>query len=353
VITSRVVDHVAWVDELPEGTTVEDGVTVRRFSSVHRPSPSGLAAQRSVQAGVMPPVDDQWSWVSWRYAMPDLFHHLLRHGSDFDAVVLSPYLFWHTIVGVRALDGNAVVMPCLHDESYARLDVVRHVLSEPRSVWFLSEPEHDLAHRLGPVAEHHLVTGAGMTAPEGYDPEGFRARHHIERPFLLYAGRRELDKGWDWLLTAFARSCELGNDSVDLITIGAGKVTAPIGVRSRIRDLGFVSDEERNDAFAAALAYVQPSRMESFSRTVMEAWLAGTPVLVVEGSAVVEWHCRRSGGGIRFSDGASLARAVSELADPARAAALAEAGRRYVMAEYAWPVVLDRMEADLLEISGR
>ncbi len=183
-------------------------------------------------------------------------------------------------------------MPCLHDETYARLDVVKPVLAEPASVWFLSEPEHRLAHTLGPVSEHHVVTGAGVDVPAGYDPDGFRARHGIDRPFLLYAGRRERDKGWDWLLDTFGEAQWRGGVDVDLVTIGVGEVRPPAGLDRRVIDLGFLSDEERNDAFAAALAYVQPSRMESFSRTIMEAWLAGTPVLWIEGSEVVAWHCR-------------------------------------------------------------
>ena len=40
-------------------------------------------------------------------------------------------------------------------------------------------------------------------------------------------------------------------------------------------------------AFAAADCYLQPSRYESFSRTIMEAWLAGTPVIANAGSDVV------------------------------------------------------------------
>jgi glycosyltransferase involved in cell wall biosynthesis len=353
VLTSRVVDHQAWSDELPEGATEVDGLTVRRFTSLHRNSPAGFRAERSIQAGVVPPIDDQWSWVGWRYSIPDLFQHLLRHGHGFDAVVFSPYLFWHTIVGVSAVPDNAVVMPCLHDETYARLDVVRHVLATPRSVWFQSEPEHQLAHRLGPVSPHHVLTGNAMSVPDAYDPDGFRARHGITRPFLLYAGRREREKGWDWLLDTFAGSAAHGNDSVDLVTMGAGAVTPPKAMAERVIDLGFVTDEERNDAFAAALAYVQPSRMESFSRTVMEAWLAGTPVLVVEGSEAVEWHMQRSGGGSSFRDSASLADAVSRLAaDPAGAAEVAGAGRRYVLEQYAASVVLDRIEADLDELAA-
>jgi glycosyltransferase involved in cell wall biosynthesis len=349
VLTTRVVDHQSMADELPEGAEEVDGLTVRRFSTSLHWSRPGLKAQHLIQDGTLPPLDDQWTWVSWRFTMPDLFHYLLRNGDSYDAVVFSPYMFWNTTVGLGALDGNAVVMPCLHDESYARLAVMRPVLSDPASLWFLSEPEHELAHRLGPVAARHTVTGAGMHVPDRYDPDGFRARYGLERPFILYAGRREKDKGWGWLLDTFA-AAGAGLDGVDLVTFGSGTVEAPPGLTGRVRDLGFVDESDRDDAFAAALAYVQPSRMESFSRTVMEAWLAGTPVLAVEGSEVVTWHCRRSGGGLTFADGAGLAAHVQALtADPARAAELGARGGGYVRREYSWPVVLDRIEADLAD----
>ena len=354
VLTTRVVNHQSMADELPEGESREDGLTVRRFSTQHHWSKPGFRAQQLIQDGILPAADVQWTWVSWRFTLPDLFHHLLRHGDGYDAVVFSPYMFWNTTVGIRAVGDNAVVMPCLHDESYARLSVMRPVLSDPASVWFLSEPEHELAHRLGPVAQRHTVTGAGIHVPGGYDPDGFRARHSIERPFILYAGRREKDKGWGWLLDTFSSAVRAGLAGVDLLTFGSGTVEAPPDLAERVIDLGFVSETDRNDAFAAALAYVQPSRMESFSRTVMEAWLAGTPVLAIDGSEVVDWHCRRSGGGLIFSDGQQLAELVSGLqADPDRAAELAGRGREYVLREYDWPVVLDRIEADLARFVGR
>ncbi len=353
VLTTRVVNHLTWDNELPEGESREDGLTVRRFSTVHHWSRPGLRAQHLIQDGTMPASDDQWTWVSWRMTVPDLFHHLLRHGSGYDAVVFSPYMFWNATACLTATPGNAVAMPCLHDESYARMEVMRPVLSEPRSVWFLSEPEHQLAHRLGPVAARHTVTGAGVHAPEDYDPDGFRTRHGIHRPFILYAGRREKDKGWGWLLEAFLTATRSGLDGMDLVTFGHGEVDPPPEIAERVIDLGFVTEKDRNDAFAAAFAYVQPSRMESFSRTIMESWLAGTPVLAIEGSEVVGWHCQRSGGGVAFGDGAGLARELAALSDdPARAAEMAARGREYVLREYSWPAVLERIEADLAPFAG-
>ena len=74
--------------------------------------------------------------------------------------------------------------------------------------------------------------------------------------------------------------------------------------------------------------------MESFSRTIMEAWLAGTPVIGLAESEVVAWHCGRSGGGLMFSDAKELASQLRFVASkPEAATEMAAAGRRYVRRE--------------------
>ena len=167
---------------------------------------------------------------------------------------------------------RAVVMPCLHDETYAHLDVMRHVLSLPASVWFLSGPEHDLAHSLGPVTPHHSVIGSGMDVPKQYDPDEFREEYGIDEPFILYLGRREADKGWPWLVDVFAST----KTRVKLVSAGAGHPDVPPRLRGRVIDIGYLTTEQRNSALAAALAYVQPSLMESYSAD-LDGVLAGGP----------------------------------------------------------------------------
>jgi glycosyltransferase involved in cell wall biosynthesis len=189
------------------------------------------------------------------------------------------------------------------------------------------------------------VTGAGVPVPERYDPDGFRERHGIHRPFVLYAGRREGGKNWEWLLSAFARAVKVHDLPFALVTMGTGAVSPPAEIADRVIDLGFLPHHERDDAFAAADAYVQPSALESFSRTVMEAWLAGTPVLANGASEVVAWHCERSGAGLTFADEVDLGWALQFVADrPDAARALAKEGREYVLEHYRWDDVLDRLE---------
>jgi glycosyltransferase involved in cell wall biosynthesis len=135
-----------------------------------------------------------------------------------------------------------------------------------------------------------------------------------------------------------------------LVTMGGGAVRPPAAVADRVVDLGFLPDADRDSAFAAAEGYLQPSRHEAFSRTVMEAWLAGTPVVANAGSDVVAWHCKQSGAGLLYADREDFARHLRFLADaPADAARAAEGGRAYVLENYRWDAVLDRFEAALDE----
>ena len=349
VLTTCAKDHYTWANDFPAGDFQVDGLTLRRFPTVHdAPRVEWENTQRRIMLGLPVTEAEEIAWVSGHFRVPALFHHLVAHGEEYRAVILSPYLFWTTIVGAMAMPDRTVVIPCLHDEPYAYLKVVRRLLAGSAQVWFLSEPEHQLARRLGPVAEDSHVTGAGVPIPEGYDPEGFRARHGLgSRPFALYAGRRESGKGWDALLAGYAHAVSRGVD-LDLVSVGVGKVEVPPELEGRLIDLGFLAADEIGDAFSAATVYLQPSPNESFSRTVMESWLAGTPVVASAASEVVAWHCERSGAGLVYADDAELAECLALAAQaPDVLSRLAQRGREYVLTNYTWDAVLDRMEKAL------
>ncbi|MCA1841863.1 MAG: glycosyltransferase family 4 protein [Actinobacteria bacterium] len=357
ILTTCARDHYSWANAYPAGSSRQGDLTVRRFPIVHAHDPvrwDGL--ERRIRIGGGLSADEQFEWMNGRFRVPGLFHHLVGHAHTYRAIVFSPYLFWTTVVGATVAPERTVLIPCLHDENYAYLSMFQPLLGGSAQVWFMSEPEHQLAHRIGPVAPQHFVTGEGVLIPDRYDPEGFRARHGLERPYVLFAGRREDGKGWNDLLRGYSRAVvRLGAD-VDLVSFGVSPAGVappklPAEVASRVIDLGFLPQEEVGDAYAAAAAYVQPSLYESFSRTIMESWLAHTPVIANSACEVVRWHCERSGGGLLYSDEYELAQYLALVAgEPAKLAHLADAGRRYVLENYSWDAALDRMEAALEEL---
>jgi glycosyltransferase involved in cell wall biosynthesis len=328
-------------------------VTIRRFPTV--PARSRLVAselERRVQRGDRLSPPEEVSWVNGRFRVPDLYLHLVETAPDYDAIVLSPYLFWSTIYGAAVAPEKSIIMPCLHDETYAWLDIVSQTLSTAAAVWFLSEPEHQLGHRVAPgISPLHPVVGAAVNVPDSYDPAGFRERHGLKRPFILYAGRREDGKGWRQLLSGYAAALVGSDLAFDLVTIGVGAPEVPPGIADRVIDLGFLDAHEMPSAFAAAEAMIQPSVNESFSRTMMESWLAGTPVIANARGEVITWHCERSGGGLSYIDDLEFAQCLRFIAEaPKAAAALAERGREYVLEHYTWETVLDAMEHSLDEV---
>src|SRR5262249_15054200 len=150
---------------------------------------------------------------------------------------------------------------------------------DARGCWFLTEPDADVARKRWPQLTEHAVVGSGVRVPDAYDPDRFRSRFGIEGAFVLYAGRRESGKGFGRLVEWFAASTPQLPAPLRLVVAGPGPAPIPDAATPFVVDVGALSERDRDDALAAARALVQPSAHESFSRTMMEAWLAGTFVL--------------------------------------------------------------------------
>jgi len=349
VLTTCARDHYTWANEFPAGTSEHEGLVVRRFPTetdtpgVHR---ERIGAR--ILGGDTVTISEQQLWANDSLRVSGLWHHVLDHGASYRALIFAPYMFWTTYAVGQVAPGKTIVMPCLHDEPTARLDIFTAMLAGSHGIWFLTEPEAQLAESLFDVPARNAIVGAGIDLPTGYAPNRFRAEFGIDGPFIYYAGRREWGKGWSELLDAFAQLVRHHPCELQLVTSGVGDVLPPPDIADRVIDVGFLSEEQRNDAMAAAVAYVQPSVMESFSRTVMEAWAAGTAVVANAGSAVVAWHVDRSGAGLLYRSEEELVETLRFVADePAAARRLAGPGRSYVESNYRWPDVLDRMEAAL------
>jgi len=80
----------------------------------------------------------------------------------------------------------------------------------------------------------------------------------------------------------------------------------------------------------------------------MEAWLAGTPVLVHGHCPVTRDHVMRSNGGLYFSSAAEFGGAIDWFFDhPHERQQMGELGRAYVQRECDWTAVLQRFRESL------
>ena len=91
---------------------------------------------------------------------------------------------------------------------------------------------------------------------------------------------------------------------------------------------------------------MNPSRLESLSIVLMEAWLEGTAALASGDSDVLREHCEASGGGFLFDSYESFRDALDRLlADDDLRDRMGRAGGDYVLERYGWPAVSTRLAA--------
>lgn len=332
-----------WRDHHPPGVTEEDGLVVRRFPVRPRDADTYLRYQVRLELGGRLEPWEERAFVAHSVHSDALYAHLRAH-RERSWYLFLPYCFGTTWEGVLAVPERAIVIPCLHDEPYAAFAATRRALAAARAVALHVPAERALAERVlagQPATLVEVGEGVDTDVPPG-DPARFRRRYRVERPFLLYAGRKAREKNVPVLLDYFARyRLTHPRRPLALVLIGPGQVRIPGRLCRDILDLGYLPPEDRRDAFAAALAVVQPSLLESFSLVLMEAWLAGRPVLVHGGCAVTREHCRRSGGGLWFEEYFEFVEAVERLQDdPGLREALAARGRAYVLAHYTWERVV-------------
>ncbi len=352
ILTTCARDHASgWVDHHPEGVTTEDGLPVRRFK-VRPRDPERyvrLQARLELQGHLTP--GDEAEFIRESIHSNDLYDYL---GAERDRYwyAFMPYCFGTTWEGVLAAPERAIVIPCLHDEPFARLERTRAILRAARAVVFHVPAERALGESLVEGRpDSFWLAGEGVDTAITGQGERFRQKYRIAHPFLLYAGRKAAEKNTPLLVEYYARyrlthpSCGL-----KLVLIGAGGVRIPSRLAHDVLDLGFVPIQDKYDAYAAAVALCQPSLLESFSIVLMEAWLCGAPALVDAGCPVTRDHCLASNGGLFFGEYFEFVEAVDVLqGDSGLRRRLADNGRAYVLANFTW----DRVTAHYVDLFGR
>jgi glycosyltransferase involved in cell wall biosynthesis len=348
VITTCIRDfHADWADNYHRpGVEVVRGVPVHRFAVRPRNQPAfDTVNWRLMHDLPITPAEEQ-TYMNEMFRAPDLYHYLAAHSQQYLYIFL-PYMFATTYFGAKICPGRSLMIPCLHDESYAYLSLYREVIPTVRALAFNSPTEAELAARIYGEQPGQLrqVVGEGVNTDFTADGERFRQKYGLEHPFVLYVGRRTAGKNTPLLLDYWQRYRRQSGRQAKLVCIGGGEATVPPGMERDMIDLGFVPAQDKYDAYAAATLFCQPSVNESFSLVIMESWLAGTPVLVHGRCLVTTDHCRRSNGGLYFTNYEEFAACLDFYFDnPATAAKLAEQGRRYVLANFQWPVIVEKYQ---------
>lgn len=132
-----------------------------------------------------------------------------------------------------------------------------------------------------------------------------------------------------------------------------GQSTIPLPTHPQIRAIGFVSEQDKQDALSAATLVVLPSLFESLSIIILEAWLASVPVLVNGRCEVTRQQCRLSNGGLYYTTYDEFVATLDRLLKtPALRAQLGQQGQQFVLQHYTWPIILDQYQNILHQLQS-
>ncbi len=326
----------------PRGTDTIRGITVRRFPVEQRDAEAFNQINARLMNRLSITAEEEAVFIREMIRCDELVQCIERHRDKYVFIYI-PYMFTTTYRGALAAPKQAVLIPCLHDESYAYLGIYKPIFEQVSGLVLHTPAEKSLAQRLYTLRDGAArLLGEGVDSCFNADPARFRRKYRLDR-FLLYAGRKDTGKNVPLLVNYFCRYKDLFPGDLKLVLVGDGPLSIPAGHEQDVLDLGFVPIGDKYDAYAAALALCQPSLNESFSLVVMESWLAERPVLVHERCQVTRDHCLASSGGLFFDSFSDFVGCLDYLQENSgRARRMAQNGRRYVLANYTWDRIVKK-----------
>jgi glycosyltransferase involved in cell wall biosynthesis len=345
VFTTRALDYLEWANHYPAGTARVGAIPVHRFSVRRRRDRRAFAAASDrVFDGAHTRADEE-AWVRLNGPdAPELLAAVAAARERFERFFFYCYRYAHSYLGLPSVRDRALLVPTAEEDPAIRLSIFRDFFRLPRGIVYLTPEERTLVEAAAGGPTEGEIAGTGMEAPAPDGELDFAARHRLARPFVLYLGRVDRNKGCATLFSWFQRFAATSRVDVDLVLAGAAALEIP--EHPRIRHVGVVSEAEKAGALRQCRLLVMPSPYESLSIAVLEAWRAGTPVLANARCKVLLGQCRRSNGGLCYERYAEFAAALELLLEhPDLGRRLGAQGRAYVERECDWDRVLSRIEA--------
>lgn len=247
------------------------------------------------------------------------------------------------------------VSPFTHPEFYPKAirrrlnPVVERGLKNARLIICISEHSRQTtAEYFNIPLERTTVVHLGVNpnlapVPANEARARLKAAYGLDGEYLLYVGKLEARKNIVRLIEAFAQVREECGFQGDLVLAGRrfwdldgiDEATRKYGVQDRVRELGYVPDEDLAPLYSEAAAFVFPSLWEGFGFPVLEAMACGAPVVASAVSSLPEI----AGDAAVLVDPTStesIAQGIAQvIASPSTAGTLRERGLRRA-AEFTW-----------------
>ena len=355
--------------EIPVGTEVINGVTVRRFAVFNH-----LNTLRMLLAGVAYrlhlPYND---WLRTIYNGPVIFGMTQAVASSGADVVLAtpfPHLhMYYALAGARRAGIPIVFLGAIHTANTWGYDrkMFYRLIRQADAYIALTPFERDYLTERGIQTDKIAVIGAGVDANVFGKADGALVRHRHnwgDGPVVATIGRHSARKQIDVLLAAMSQVWAVYPDTQLLVAGARSPYTCQIDSmisalppeqQCRVTMVNDFSDEEKPNLLAACDVFVLPSGEESFGIAFVEAWACGKPVIGARSGAIPSVIDEGYDGLLTaYQDANDLAQAILKLlADPQLRTRMGKTGRRKVLENYTWEIAADRVREVYSKVIAR
>ncbi|RNI09429.1 glycosyltransferase family 1 protein [Methanohalophilus euhalobius] len=348
VITTCAIDYMTWKNEYTPGDDVLNGVKIHRFP-VDFPRNASEFNKFSINIfGKNHTVSHEIDWMKMQgpYST-QLLKYLENTKDQYDFFIFFTYLYCTTFFGLPLVKDKALLVPTAHDEPPIYLSIFNSLFNSPQAIIYNTEEERRFVN--SKFKNAHILSdtvGVGIDIPKNVDAKDFKDKYKLDN-FIIYVGRIDESKGCKQLFEYFLKF--KGETNSDLKLVLLGKTAMKIPDSPDIIALGFVSDQDKFDAIKAASFLVMPSKYESLSMVLLEAWLCSTPVLVNGDCDVLKGQCIRSNAGLWYQNYDEFRECMKLLLknDDLRIK-MGENGKTFVEENYSWETV-EKKYLNLLE----
>ena len=353
VLTSCAVEYVKWSNYYNEGVEQINGVTVRRFKTLHEREPKVFSALDSMMLSnphIEEEISEQWIEHMGPYC-PELVEYVDKHQDEYEAIIVVTYLYYTAVKSIVRIKNKAIFIPTAHQEPFIHFDMYKKVFGAADAYVFLTDEEKDLVHSIFHNEDvPYEVMGVGVEVPEVVDSERFKKKYNLDN-YLIYVGRIDEGKDCPRLFKYFLEYKRRVKSDLKLVLMG--KAVCDIPKSPDIISLGFVSEEDKFDGIKGAKALILPSKFESLSISVLEAMTLSVPVIVNGICDVLKGHCVKSNGGLYYKNYFEFEGCINYMMEhPEEHAIMCKNARKYVEDYFQWDDIMKKFDS-IIERVGK
>ena len=355
------------VNDFPEGVSVVNGVTVRRF----KPEPVngelyGFYRQKSktvrrtrlhlAQLGLLAPISSLhpvWRMgyeSEMRYVesqgdhTPGMLKFIVDHKDEYAAFVFMNFYFSQTILGSASVPEKTLLIPLVHPDKPLYYGINAPMFTRVRHIAFNTEAERRLCRKIfGRSLAPSSLLGCGIEEAPAAEWAAVKAKYGLPDQYLLYLGRITPSKTHH-VIPDFLRYKKEHGGQTKLVMVGGVEQDIERPESSEVIFTGFVSDEEKSAIIRHASVMVNPSSLESLSLLMLEAMQNRIPVLVNGQSQVMKDHCKLSEAAMWYNNSRDFRHKLHKLlSDPELRRSMGEKGPAYVREHYDWDIIIPKL----------